>query len=64
MSYGDLTSAALVRFLGAVAGGLVVLAWDMRGLAALHHRGTFLLPGALVGAVVGAIGAFRRRRIM
>jgi hypothetical protein len=70
MLYGDLSfrdrlaRAVIGAVLGAVVGALMVFSWDMRSWWVLHQGPTFLLPGALVGGVVGAIWAFRRKRIV
>ena len=69
MLYGDLglrdrlLRAGIGAVLGAIAGGFLVLAWDMRSSLFWHQQRSFLVPGVLLGGIIGAILAFRRKWI-
>jgi hypothetical protein len=69
MIYGDLQlrdrllRALIGAILGAGAGFLLMLRWDMFGTLGADRRSTLLLPAAGVGGLIGALLAFRRRRI-
>jgi hypothetical protein len=69
MIYGDLRlrdrllRALIGAILGAGAGFLLMFRWDMFGTLGADRRSTLLLPSAGVGGLIGALLAFRRRRI-
>jgi hypothetical protein len=68
MIYGDLrlrdrlVRAALGAVLGIGAGAFVGWGMDMR--AGLHRQYSLLLPATLIGGVIGAVLAFRLKRIV
>jgi hypothetical protein len=69
MIYGDLSlrDRLLRALIGAIIGGgaglLFMLRQDMLGRFFIDQRSTFLLPATCIGAVIGGLLAFRRKRI-
>ena len=69
MIYGDLRfrdrllRAIIGALLGGGAGFLLMLDQDMRNGFLIHSRLSFLLPATCLGAVIGGLLAFRRKRI-